>query len=74
MSLRFKGLTTNLRPCISLGLDVLDTETGRSVYFEDIDHCTQLDATSANHRLGPFFSEVADLIVDTLARQLSTLR
>ena len=73
-SMRFKGLTTNLQPCINLGLDVLDTQTGRSVYYEDIDHCTQLGAAAADHRLGPFVAEVANLVVDTLARQLSTLR
>lgn len=73
-SLRFKGLTTNLQPCIDIGLDVLDTKTGRSVFFEDIEHCTQLDAITTEHRLSPFFDEVATVVVDVLARNLSTLR
>ena len=70
--LSFSGLTTNLQPCIDVGVDVVDTESDRSVYFKDIDHCA-VDA-SGEQRLLPFFSEVAHVVVDSLAPFFSTFR
>lgn len=63
-TLRFSGLTTDLQPCIDVGITIIDTETTHAVQELDVDHCS---VAISEKRLAPFFNEVAEVIVDRLA-------
>lgn|GEM_PF-1943898 len=63
-TLRFSGLSTNLQPCIDVGIEIIDTQSHAAVSEFDVAHCGGVSVSP--RRLSLFFDEVADVVVDTL--------
>jgi hypothetical protein len=63
-TLRFSGLSTNLQPCIDIGIQIIDTQSQTLASEFDVAHCGV--ASVSPRRLSLFFDEVANVVVDTL--------